>query len=72
MVSRPDLFHLRADFAAGLPAGERDFDRKSAQNRLLLSHAYEIIDKEPRGLVTDYVLTPFKMDDVITWLKKGN
>ena len=68
-VSRPDRFHLRAPFAADLPAGNTsDFDRNSPTNRLLRSHVYEVIDKEPRGMVTDYVLTPFPMDEVQAWL----
>jgi len=66
-VSRPDRFHLRAPFAAGLPA-QQNLDRRSPPDQLLRAHVYEIVDKEPRGMETDYVLTPFPMDEVRAWL----
>ena len=68
-VSRPDSFYVQAAFAADLPSPARDYDRASPANLLLRSHVYEIVEGKGRGAVTDYVLTPFQMDEVQVWLK---
>lgn len=67
-ISRPDIFYVRASFAGDLPSPARDYDRASPANRLLRSHVYEVVEAKKRGLVTDYVLAPFKMDEVSAWL----
>ena len=68
-ISRPDRIHLRAPFAAALPVGQHDFDRDSPANRAIRPHVYEVIDKEPRGLISDFALTTFKMDEVRAWFQ---
>ena len=64
-----DSFYVRATFADDLPSPARDNDRNSPTNRLLKSHVYEVVEGKKRGAVTEYVLTPFKMDEVQVWLK---
>ncbi len=68
-VSRPDSFYVQADFAAEMPSSEKEYDRASPENLLLRSHVYEVVEGKNRGAITDFVLTPFKMDEVQVWLK---
>lgn len=74
----PGQFSVRAEFVADLPppeelAGGKKFvvfhDDAWPANRLLKSHVYQVVAGEKRGLITDYVLEPFKMDDVGVWLR---
>lgn len=68
-VSRPDSFYLRSDMVAPLVDVETDKDRSSPTNCLLRKHYFEIVERIPRGAVSDYVLVPYQMDEILAWLK---
>lgn len=73
-VSRPDLVYLRAPFTANLALSKHGEDDQTEPSiRLIRSHVYKVVEKRPRGAASDYVLEPFKIDEVQTWLKaNGN
>lgn len=68
-VSRPDSFYLRSHIVAPLVDVEIGGDRDCPTNRLLRKHFFEIVDKIPRGAISDYVLVPYQMDEILAWLK---
>lgn len=68
-VSRPDSFYVRSDIVKTLVDVERSFDRSSPTNRLLRKHRFEIVEKIPRGAISDYVLVPYQMDEILAWLR---
>jgi len=68
-VSRPDSFYLRSNIVAPLVEVDRGGDRDCPTNRLLRKHIFEIVDNIPRGAISDYVLVPYQMDEILAWLK---
>lgn len=64
-----DTFQVRADFTANLQRAMGEYNRADPSVRLLRSHVYEVVEEKPRGLISNYILAPFKMDEVNAWLR---